>query len=395
MPVETSYYELLEISVDADDTTIKKAYRRLAIKYHPDKNPGDKTAEEKFKKIAQAYDVLSDPQKRKTYDQYGESAVNGASGGRQGGFGGGANPFDIFNAFFGGGGMGGFESFFGGGNGGGRREPNAPVHGSDMKYDLTIDFMDAVRGVKKTLEFTRAGVCDACHGTGCESGIRIPCKRCGGAGQVGVSHGFFTMMQECPTCRGSGSMPEHPCKKCGATGHIRLKRSVEVQIPPGVDTGSRLRVPGEGEPGLRGGRDGDLYVDVEVREHELFERQGDDIYCEVPIRFSVAALGGEVDIPTVYGPMKFAVPAGTQNGDMQRIPGKGMPSLRRRGSCGVHNVRFFIEVPKRLSDEQKVLLRKYAAAFDGANGKSTHPQQENFFKRFLNKIVCFFTALLA
>ena len=389
MAVDTTYYDLLEIPVDADETAIKKAYRKLAIKYHPDKNQGNKEAEEKFKKIAQAYDVLSNPEKRKLYDQYGEDAFSGAGRGGGGGFSG--DPFDIFNQFFGGGGgMGGFESFFGGG--GRRRDPNAPAAGSDLRYPLEIDFMDAVKGVTKKLEFVRQGACEACHGTGCESGVRVPCKRCRGTGQVGISQGFFTMMQECPECHGAGSVPEKPCKKCNATGHVRLKRSVEVHIPAGVDTGSRLRVSGEGEPGLRGGRDGDLYVDISVRDHELFEREGDDIYCDVPIKFTVAALGGEIDIPTIHGPMKFMVPSGTQNGDVQRVANKGMPSLRRRGSFGTHYLRFTIEVPKKLTQEQKDLLRQYAATFDEKKDREAHPVGTGFFKKFLNKFVAFLAA---
>lgn len=392
MAVDTAYYDLLEIPVTADENEIKKAYRRLAVKYHPDKNPGDKTAEEKFKKIAQAYDVLSDPEKRKLYDQFGEDAVTG-NGARGGGGGFGSDPFDIFNQFFGGGGGGGFESFFGGG--GRRRDPNAPERGSDLRYPLEIDFMDAVKGITKKLEFRRMAQCPDCKGTGCESGIRVTCKRCKGSGQVGVSHGFFTMMQECPECHGSGSVPEKPCKKCNATGQIRTKRSVEVHIPPGVDTGSRLRVAGEGEPGLRGGRDGDLYVDLTVRDHDLFERNEDDIYCEVPIKFTIAALGGEVDIPTIHGPVKFMVPAGTQNGDMQRIAGKGMPSLRRRGSFGSHHVRFIIEVPKKLTDDQKDLLRKYAETFDEKRDHEAHPNRSGFikkFKCFLDRMVSIFVS---
>ena len=388
MARETAYYDLLEIPVDADDAAIKKAYRKLAIKYHPDKNQGNKEAEEKFKKIAQAYDVLSNPEKRRMYDQYGESAFSGGGGRGGGGFSG--DPFDIFNQFFGGGGMGGFESFFGGGR---RQDPNAPVKGDDLRYRLEIDFMDAVNGVTKKLEFVRQGTCEACHGSGCESGVRVPCKRCKGTGQVGVSQGFFTMMQECPDCGGVGSMPEHPCKKCRATGHIRLERKIDVHIPPGVDTGSRMRVAGEGNPGLRGGRDGDLYVDITVADHDLFERRDDDIICEVPIKFTTAALGGEIDVPTVHGVVKFMVPAGTQNGDVHRIANKGMPSLRRRGSFGTHHVQFTVEVPKKLTAEQKELLQKYAATFDEKKDSEAHPIGAGFFKRFLDKLVAFLAIL--
>ncbi len=401
MPVETAYYEELEVSVTADDTEIKKAYRKLAVKYHPDKNPGDKTAEEKFKKIAQAYDVLSNPEKRRLYDQFGEGAVNGAAGGRPGagGYGGaGVDPFEMFNHFFGGGSEGGLGdilgSLFGGGH---RRDPNAPQRGNDLRYPVTIDFTDAVSGVEKQLEFNRRGLCDACHGTGCESGVRITCKRCGGAGQVRISQGFFSMAQECPTCRGAGSVPEHPCKKCASTGQIKIKRSLKVAIPPGVDTGTRIRVSGEGEPGMRGGSNGDLYVEISVRDHELFERQEEDIYCETPITFTTAALGGEVEIPTVQGPATFKVPAGTQNGDMHRISGKGMPSLRKRGSFGSHHVRFHIEVPKKLTAEQKELLEKFADTFTPDRKKESMPESTNFFKKCQNlfsKIMSFCVSII-
>ena len=393
MPVSTTYYDLLEISADADDLTIKKAYRTLAIKYHPDKNPGNKQAEEKFKQITQAYEILSDHEKRRLYDQYGEEAFSGSGNVRGGGFSGTSNPFDIFNEFFGGGSGGGFESFFGGSSR--RNNANAPVDGADLKYNLEITLEEAVKGVTKKIEFYRMAVCDSCSGTGCEKDSkRIRCRQCGGTGQVGRSQGFFTVMQECPACHGSGQVPEKACKKCSGAGQIRIKRTVDVHIPPGVDTGTRMRVSGEGEPGLRGGVNGDLYVVTHVKEHEFFQRDGDDIYCEVPITFTTAALGGEIDIPTINGPIKFKVPAGTQNGDMQMIPGKGMPSLRRRGTFGNHHIKFFIEVPKRLTEEQKTLLSKYAATFTNGKTKGVHPIRENFFKKIMEKLSCFLEAFI-
>ena len=386
MPVSTKYYDLLEVSPDATDAEIKKAYRRLAVKYHPDKNPGNAEAGEKFKEIARAYEVLSDSEKRARYDQMGEDGVNGSAQG--GGFGGG-NPFDIFNQFFGGGG-GGFESFFGGG----RHDPNAPEDGNDLRYNLEIDFMDAVRGTTKTIEFMRMDNCSDCHGSGCAPGSsKVTCRRCGGSGQVGVSQGFFTMMHECPVCHGAGQMVEKPCPKCNDVGQKKVRRKVEVNIPPGVDTGTRMRVTGEGEPGLRGGANGDLYVVLHVRDSEFFQRDGDNIHCEVPIAFHVAALGGEVEVPTVHGPVKVDVAPGTQTGDTKVISGKGMPSLRRRGSFGGHHIRFFVEVPKKLTAEQKELLEKYAETFKNTSTSGAQPVQENFFRRigqFMQKMMGLF-----
>ncbi|MBR2427250.1 MAG: molecular chaperone DnaJ [Lentisphaeria bacterium] len=386
MPVSTKLYDLLEISPDATDADIKKAYRRLAVKYHPDKNPGNAEAGEKFKEIAKAYEVLSDSEKRARYDQFGEDAVNGSSQG--GGFGGG-NPFDIFNQFFGGGG-GGFESFFGGG----RRDPNAPEDGNDLRYNLEIDFMDAVRGKTRTIEFMRMDNCTECHGSGCAPGSsKVTCRRCGGSGQVGVSQGFFTMMHECPVCHGAGQMVEKPCPKCNGAGQKKVRRKVEVNIPPGVDTGTRMRVTGEGEPGLRGGVNGDLYVVLHVRDSEFFQREGDDIHCEVPIAFHVAALGGQVEVPTVHGPVTVDVAPGTQTGDTKVVSGKGMPSLRRRGSFGSHHIRFFVEVPKKLTVEQKTLLEKYAETFKNSQQAGAQPVQENFFRRigqFMQKMMGMF-----
>ena len=384
MPVSTEYYDTLEVSVTADDVEIKKAYRRLAVKYHPDKNPGDKEAEEKFKRVAQAYEVLSDPEKRKIYDEYGPDALNGQGGRPGGGFAG--NPFDIFNQFFGGRG-GGFESFFGGG----RTDPNAPENGSDLRYNLEIDFMDAVRGLTKTIEFNRQGLCNKCHGSGCADGSKkVKCRRCGGSGQIGVSQGFFTMMHECPVCHGAGVYPEKPCTECSGAGEHRVRRKVEVRIPPGVDSGTRIRVNGEGEPGKRGGSDGDLYIVTHVREDDFFQRDGDDIYCEVPISFHLAALGGTADIPTVHGNVTVTVPPGTQTGDSQTVKGKGMPSLRRRGAFGDHYIKYYVEVPKKLTPEQKELLTKYAESFRHSPQAGAHPQQESFLRRILRKMSCLF-----
>ncbi len=380
--MSTDYYKLLEVSKDATAADIKKAYRKLAVKYHPDKNQGDKAAEEKFKEISIAYEILGDEQKRSLYDRYGEAAFNKTGGSR--GFGGGGgfhDPFDIFREVFGDGGGGGggiFESFFGGQGRQRREDPNGPVDGSDLRYDIEIDFEDAVLGVDRTIEFNHMEECQTCHGTGCEPGTsKKGCQRCGGSGSVALSQGFFTVMHTCPNCNGAGRIAEKLCRKCSGEGRTKAKKTVQIHIPPGVDTGTRLRVQGQGESALRGGSDGDLYVIIHVKEHQLFQRDGDDIHCEVPIDFPTAALGGTIEVPTVTGKERLEVPAGTQNGSSFLLRGKGMPSLRS-GVRGDQRVRLFIEVPKRLSKEQREHLEVYARVFKGAEG---HPLREGFLEK--------------
>lgn len=369
------YYELLGVDRSADTAEIKKAYRKLAIKYHPDRNPDNPEAAEKFKEISKAYEVLSDEEKRPLYDQYGEDAFK--AGGMGGG--GGGDPFDIFNSFFGGGSP--FESFFGGG-GQRRPSPNAPVDGDDLRYRLEINFEDAVNGMEKTIEFDRMAACLECHGSGCAEGSKnVTCRRCGGRGQIGVSQGFFTVMQTCPECNGRGIVPEKKCPECNGKGQIRTSRKVAIKIPAGVDSGNRLRVSGEGEPGLRGGQDGDLYVEIIVREHELFQRDGTNIYCEVPIDFPTAALGGKIQVPTVCGKTELEIPPGTQTGDRFTLKEKGMPSLRG-GRRGNHFVSVFVEVPKGLKSEQKDLLRKYAETFASSTTRTEeHPKYASFWDK--------------
>ena len=359
----TELYDLLEISPDADEETIKKAYRRLAVKYHPDKNPGNKEAEEKFKKLSHAYEILGNKEKRQLYDQYGEDAVNG-NGAGGGGFSG--DPFDIFNQFFGGGGGGGFESFFGGGR---RRDPNGPQEGADLRYNLGITLDEAFKGVTKKIEFNRPGLCTACNGSGCADGTKPErCDRCKGSGQVGVSQGFFTMMHECPVCHGTGQKIAHKCAKCNGVGKVSVHRAIEVHIPAGIDTGNRMRVNGEGEPGLRGGANGDLYIMIQVRPDKRFQREDEDIYAEYHIPFPVAALGGTVTIPTVHGDAELSIPAGTQNGDVLTLKGKGMPVRVRPGVFGNHHVKLTVDVPRKLTDAQREALKAYAAAFQSDNG---------------------------
>jgi molecular chaperone DnaJ len=372
------YYELLGVSKDSSDAEIKKAYRKLAIKYHPDKNPGNKEAEDKFKEISQAYEVLSDKNKRAQYDQFGHDAFTSQGRAGAGGFGGFHDPFDIFSQVFGGGGGGGgiFEDLFGGGFR--RSNASAGMDGADLRYDLEIDFEDAVYGADKKITIPRLVGCKHCNSTGCEPGSRrITCSRCGGSGQIAMSQGFFSVRQACPTCQGSGEVIEKPCRECHGEGRVRTERSLQLHIPPGVDTGSRLRVAGEGESGLRGGRTGDLYVFIHVRQHEIFHREGNDIICEVPVSFIKAALGGVVEVPTVAGKAKMKIPAGTQNGTILRLKGKGVPALRG-GARGDMHVRIFVEVPKNISGQQKEILEQLD---DALKEEKNHPLQSEFKRK--------------
>lgn len=374
------YYETLGVNKSSTETEIKKAYRKLAIKYHPDKNQGDKAAEEKFKEISQAYEVLSDSSKRAQYDQYGHAAFTGA--GRSGG-GGFHDPFDIFSQVFGGGSSGGggsiFEELFGMGGGRSSRR-GGPMDGADLRYDLEVNFEDAVFGADKTIRIPRMDTCTTCNGSGCADGSsRETCTRCGGSGQVALSQGFFSVRQTCPSCNGEGQTIKNPCKKCHGEGRVRNEKNLKIHIPPGVDTGSRLRVSNEGEGGLRGGSGGDLYVVMHVKPHEIFQRDGSDILCELPIDYPTAALGDVVEVPTITGKAKMKIPPGTQNGTILRMKGKGMPSLRG-GGRGDQHVRIFIEVPKNLNKEQKELLLKYKDISDQSN----HPVIDAFLKKAKN-----------
>ena len=374
------YYELLGVTKSATAQEIKKAYRKKAIKHHPDKNQGDKKSEEKFKEISQAYEVLSDTTKRGQYDQYGHDAFTSA--GRGGGGGGGFHdPFDIFSQVFGGGGgrsSGGgfsFEDLFGGGGGGSQR--GGAMDGADLRFDLEVDFEDAVFGADKKVKIPRMDTCDTCTGSGCADGSsRETCSRCGGSGQVAMSQGFFSVRQACPTCHGAGETIKNPCKKCGGEGRIRIQKTLKIHIPPGIDTGSRLRVTGEGEGGTKGGHCGDLYVVMHVKPHDVFQRDGSDILCELPIDYPTATLGDVVEVPTITGKAKMKIPAGTQNGTILRMRGKGMPSLRG-GGRGDQHIKIFIEVPKNLNKEQKELLKQYKEVSD----KSSHPVISAFLKK--------------
>jgi molecular chaperone DnaJ len=359
---------------------MKKAYRKKAVQYHPDKNPGDKAAEEMFKKVSHAYEVLSDAEKRAAYDRYGPAAFEGGGGGaagpRGGGMGGGGfhDPFDIFREVFGQqGGRGGgiFEEMFGGGGGGGGRD------GSDLRYDLEISLEDAARGVEKEISFRKQMSCERCDGTGAEPGSkRVTCPTCRGAGQVRRSGGIITFTQTCPSCGGAGSRIEKPCTACRGEGRVARNTKLNVRIPPGVDTGSRLRSQGNGEAGLSGGQPGDLYIVLTVKEHELFERQGDDLFCEIPIKFTLAALGGAIEVPTLSGKAALKIPHGTQSGTTFRLRGRGMPSLRG-GAQGDQLVRVQVEVPSALSSEQRRLLEEFAQV----SGDAAEPTSRSFFEK--------------
>lgn len=372
------YYELLGVQKGASEEELKKAYRKKAVQYHPDKNPGNKEAEEMFKKISHAYEVLKDPEKRAAYDRYGPAAFEGAGagagmGGMRGG-GGFHDPFDIFREVFGQqGGMGGgiFEEMFGGGRGGGGQD------GADLRYDLEITLEEAARGAEREISFRKLVACERCDGSGAEPGSkRVTCPTCRGAGQVRRSGGIITFTQTCPTCGGMGTKIEKPCTVCHGEGRVRKTTKLNVRIPPGVDNGSRLRSSGNGEVGVAGGQNGDLYIVISVQEHELFERQGDDLFCEIPIKFTLATLGGTIEVPTLFGKASLKIPVGTQSGTTFRLRDKGMPSLRG-GRQGDQLVRVHVEVPQSLTPEQRKILEDFARV----SGDASEPTSRSFFEK--------------
>jgi len=380
----SDYYELLGVSRDASADELKKAYRKLAVKYHPDKNPGDATAEAKFKEISEAYDILKDEEKRAAYDRYGHAAFTQGGMGRAGGGGGGFaghDPFDIFREAFGGGGGGGiFEEFFGGGAG---RSSGGATHGSDLRYDLEITLEEAAKGTEKEIRYRRPVTCSKCNGSGAEPGSKkITCPTCGGAGQVTSNRGFISFRQVCPQCHGSGQIIEKPCTSCHGEGRVMDSSTVKVRIPAGVATGSKLRSAGKGEAGQMGGQAGDLYIVIHVKEHELFERRDNDLFCEVPIKFTLAALGGSIDVPTLFGKGSLKIPPGTQTGTTFRLREQGIPALRG-GRKGDLLIRVQVEVPTKLNSEQKTKLEEFAEACgDPANPVSASfvEKAKNFFK---------------
>lgn len=338
------YYSILGVDSNTSQDELKKAYRRLALKYHPDRNPGDNDCVEKFKKINEAYACLSDPQKRSNYDRFGSAEGFGAG---FSGFGTASDFGDIFGDIFG--------SFFGGA---GRR--NQPSKGHDLRYDLDINLNEAVFGVEKDLSIPRWDNCPICNGTRCKPGKNPKeCISCNGTGEIRIQQGFFAMSKTCGQCKGEGTVITDPCHECKGNGKIKKKSSIKLKIPPGVDTGIRLRVTGEGDPGLNGGPNGDLYVVINVLPHSFFKRKGNDLHCEVPISFVQATLGSEIDVPTIDGKESLKVPSGTPSGKVFHFRGKGIPKLGGYGK-GDQFVTVFVDVPKKLSKRQKELLKEFA-----------------------------------
>lgn len=374
---KSDFYEILGVAKSADEREIKKAYKRLAMKYHPDRNPGDKAAEDKFKEVKEAYEILTDAQKRAAYDQYGHAAFEqGGMGGGGGGFGGGGADFsDIFGDVFG-------DIF-----GGGRRQRAA--RGADLRYNMELTLEEAVRGVTKEIRIPTLQECDVCHGSGAKAGSQPQtCSTCHGAGQVHMRQGFFTVQQACPTCHGRGSVIKDPCNACHGHGRVEKSKTLSVKIPAGVDTGDRIRLSGEGEAGEQGAPAGDLYVQVSVKKHPIFEREENNLYCEVPINFAMAALGGEIEVPTLEGRVKLKVPAETQTGKLFRMRGKGVKSVRG-GAIGDLLCRVVVETPVNLNEKQKTLLSELQESFGGPTGETNSPRSKSFFdgvKKFFDDL---------
>jgi molecular chaperone DnaJ len=372
------YYEVLGVTRSASVEEVKRAYRKLAVQFHPDKNPDDSHAEEKFKELGEAYDVLMDADKRAAYDRFGHAAFE-QGGGFRGGF---HDPFDIFREVFGNtGGIGGgiFETFFGGMAGQGEDRQR----GADLRYDMQITLEEAAFGAEKEIEVRKLDICDKCKGSGAEPGSRtINCPVCGGRGQVVSSRGFFQVSQTCPRCRGIGHIVEKPCRQCDGEGRVEKTSRIKLKIPAGITDGSRLRSPRNGEAGIRGGPQGDLYVVVHIQQHKIFQRDEDNLYCEVPIPFTLATLGGEVPVPTLDGKANVKLPAGTQSGQMFKLRGKGVVHVngRERGDL---IVRVMVEVPTRLNAEQRAKLQEFAELCGEENtplGKSFFERAKEFFR---------------
>ena len=383
MAAKRDYYEVLGVPKTVTPEELKKAYRKLAVQYHPDKNPGDKTAEDKFKDVGEAYDILNDADKRAAYDRYGHAAFQGGMPGAGGGGGGGFHdPFDIFREVFGGGGGGGgggiFEQFFGGGGGGGRRKSaSGPQRGSDLRYPLELTLEEAAAGVEKDIEIERLAPCKTCTGSGSASGAgKKQCRTCGGVGQVISSRGFFQIQQTCPDCDGAGETVADPCKSCRGTGRQKERHRIRLKVPAGIEEGTQLRSTGNGDLGMKGGPAGDLYVLIHLRPHDVFERDSHDLHCDMPISFATAALGGELEVPTLVGKATVKIPGGTQNATTFRLRGKGMKVLGR-DQFGDLYVHVQIAVPNKLTTEQREKLTEFAKAL----GENNSPLHESFFAK--------------
>jgi len=367
------YYEVLGVDREADAEEIKKTYRKLALKFHPDRNPNDKGAEESFKELGEAYEALSDPQKRAAYDQYGHAAFDPRARAGAGGFGRGGfhDPSDIFREVFGGSSI--FEDLFGGGE----RRAGGAQRGSDLRYDMELSFLEATQGCEKEITVTKLDECDVCAGSGSEKGATTKtCPTCGGRGQVISSRGIFSIAQTCPRCEGRGRVTDKPCKNCHGTGRRERTSKIKIKIPAGVDTGARLRSSGNGEAGARGGPSGDLYVVLHVKPHEIFQREGDDLICDVPISFVQAALGAEVEVPTLTGTAQIKLPAGTQPGTVFRLKGKGVKNVQGYG-WGDLLVRVLVEVPTKLNSSQRAKLEEFAESCDA----NVNPISKSFFEK--------------
>ncbi len=358
------YYEVLGVQRDASESEIKKAYRKLAVKYHPDKNPGNKESEEKFKEVSAAFEILKDPDKRRQYDQFGHDAFRGGGSTSQG-----VDPFDLFRDVFGGGGSGGFgsifEDFFGGGQ---QSHSNSGKRGSDLRVGIKISLNEAANGIEKEIKYHHHVECDTCSGSGSDAGSsKTMCSTCGGIGQVASNQGFISIRRTCPNCGGSGVKIENPCRSCKGEGRKRVSDSIKIDVPAGVDDGNRLCSRGRGDAGMFGGPSGDLYVDINVREHDLFEREGDDLFHELHIPYTLATLGGQAFVPTLDGKVSLKIPAGTQSNKTFRIKHKGMPNLRAKGRHGDLYARIIINIPTKLTNTQRAKLVDFAKSCGDQN----------------------------
>jgi molecular chaperone DnaJ len=370
------FYEVLGVSKNVSEADLKKAYRKLAMKYHPDRNPDNKDAEASFKEVQQAYDVLSDPQKRAAYDQFGHAGIDPAAGAGGGGFGGagfgGASFADIFGDVFG--------DIFGGAAAGGRRGGARAYRGSDLRYKLDLTLEEAVKGTEVRIRVPTAARCETCGGSGARKGTTAAtCQTCGGHGQVRMQQGFFSVQQTCPNCRGSGSVISDPCPDCQGHGRVQKTKTLSVKVPAGVDSGDQIRLSGEGEAGEFGGPAGDLYVEVQLKPHDIFRREDDDLYCEMPISYATATLGGELVVPTLEGKASIKVPAGTQSEKLFRLRGKGVRNVRS-GHVGDLYCRVSVEVPINLTVEQKALLQELDQSLK-SGGPRHSPREQSWLDK--------------